>query len=153
MECLIRTPRYEALRREKTVFIVLPTDESESDADAGRAPTQRTRTRDAQGLVNYYEPADEVTDRMWREKLGRFIYDHVVKPDMARQGTRRACCSFVLLYVVITAFFYALQPDRTPTKSTSPISRRTTRSGCRRRATHTTPARIITFMVSHFPAP
>ncbi|KAI0358470.1 hypothetical protein OH77DRAFT_1420860 [Trametes cingulata] len=89
MECIIRTPRYEAVApSNKTVFIVLPTIDSTSDADPGRAPTNTVPTRDAQGLVNYYEPAEQMIERMWREKLGRYLYDHVVKEDMAQQGIR-----------------------------------------------------------------
>ena len=98
MECLIKTPRYEALSTtSKTMFIVLPTDPKTSDADASRAPTQRSPKRNEQGLVNYYEEAEQSVDRMWREKLGRYLYDYVVKDDMARQGIRRACYSVVTL--------------------------------------------------------
>ncbi|KAI0823662.1 hypothetical protein BC628DRAFT_1411431 [Trametes gibbosa] len=89
MECIIRTPRYEALRTaDKTIFIVLPTDPRLSDADAARAPTQLLPTRDEQGLVNYYEKVDETIDRLWREKLGRYLYDHVVKEDLKRLDIR-----------------------------------------------------------------
>ncbi|KAI0645721.1 hypothetical protein C8Q79DRAFT_1111447 [Trametes meyenii] len=87
MACAIRTRHYEALcPNNKTMYIVLTTEESLSDADPDRAPTHRVATRDAQGLVNYYEKAEQAAERLWREKLGRYLYDHVVKSDMARQG-------------------------------------------------------------------
>ncbi|KAH9858696.1 hypothetical protein C2E23DRAFT_799656 [Lenzites betulinus] len=89
MECLIRTPRYEALRTAgNSIFIVLPTDPARSDADSALAPTQRQPTRDEQGLVNYYDSADEPIDRLWRDKLGRFLYDHVVKEELKQRGIR-----------------------------------------------------------------
>ncbi|KAI0374016.1 hypothetical protein BV20DRAFT_936201 [Pilatotrama ljubarskyi] len=89
MDCIIRTPRYEAVApTNKTIFIVLPTTDSTSDADPGRVPANTVPTRDEQGLVNYYEQADQAMERLWREKLGRYLYDHVVKEDMARQGIR-----------------------------------------------------------------
>ncbi|KAI8993001.1 hypothetical protein BD414DRAFT_412392 [Trametes punicea] len=89
MSRVIKTAHYEAVcTTNKTMFIILPTDESYSDADPARAPQRRSRSRDAQGLVNYYEEADQSIERMWREKLGRFLYDHVVKEDMAKQHIR-----------------------------------------------------------------
>ncbi|KAI0630382.1 hypothetical protein C8Q77DRAFT_1137849 [Trametes polyzona] len=87
MERLIRTHHYEALRTtDKTVFIILPTNPRLSDGDAFRVPPNTTRTRDAEGLVNYYEQADDDIERLWREKLGRWLYNHIVKEDMARKG-------------------------------------------------------------------
>lgn len=107
MECLIRTPRYEALRTAgNSIFIVLPTDPALSDADAALAPAQRQPTRDEQGLVNYYDSADEPIDRLWREKLGRFLYDHVVKEELKQRGIRRACFSII--------FPIALTPPPSP---------------------------------------
>ncbi|KAI0329418.1 hypothetical protein GY45DRAFT_1304915 [Cubamyces sp. BRFM 1775] len=90
MECVIRTPHYEAVRRPqtKTLFIVLPTDEAMSDADPERAPTRRLPVRDERGQVNYYEEAEQSIDRLWRERLGKYLYDHVVKDEMARQGVQ-----------------------------------------------------------------
>ena len=96
MECIIRTPHYQAVRRPqtKTLFIVLPTDEAMSDADPDRAPARRVPVRDERGLVNYYEEVEQDIDRLWRERLGKYLYDFVVKNDMARQGIQRTCFSF-----------------------------------------------------------
>ncbi|KAI9062873.1 hypothetical protein FKP32DRAFT_1572731 [Trametes sanguinea] len=87
MNSVLKTPHYEAVyMTKKTMFIVLPTDRTVSDADPDRAPTQRFPIRDEQGLVNYYEEADASMERRWREKLGIYLYNHVVKPEMARRG-------------------------------------------------------------------
>ncbi|CDO77337.1 hypothetical protein BN946_scf184775.g28 [Trametes cinnabarina] len=87
MTSLFKTSYYEAVyATNKTMFIILSTDRRASDADPDRAPTQRFPTRDEQGLVNYYEEADASMERKWREKLGIYLYNYVLKPEMERRG-------------------------------------------------------------------
>lgn len=95
MELVIQRPRYEAslFHNGHTMFIVINGDEN-TDAAPGHQPlqSQRVPNRDANGAVNYYEEADETVERLWREKLGRYLFEHVVKEDMRKQGLPGAFC-------------------------------------------------------------
>ena len=91
METLIRTPRYWAdlHPNKKTVYIIPSQGEEYTDAVLFEPPNRQPH-RDEQGFVNYYEDAVPAKDKFWREKIGRYLWDHVVKEDMRRQGIRGA---------------------------------------------------------------
>ncbi len=87
METLIKTRRYFAdlHPNKKTVYIIPSQDDRCTDAEVFE-PRRRQPHRDAQGLVNFYEDADPAKDKYWREKIGKYLWDHVVKEDMRRKG-------------------------------------------------------------------
>ncbi|RPD68611.1 hypothetical protein L226DRAFT_540516 [Lentinus tigrinus ALCF2SS1-7] len=89
METLIRTPRYWAdlHPNKKTVYIIPSQDEQFTDA-VPFEPPNRQPNRDAQGFVNYYEDAAPEKEKFWREKIGKYLWDHVVKEDMRKKGVR-----------------------------------------------------------------
>ncbi|KAI1794148.1 hypothetical protein LXA43DRAFT_997954 [Ganoderma leucocontextum] len=83
---VIITPLYEAGVDQKTMYISLRDDAT--DAAPELRPLQRVPNRDANGDVNHYEEAGENLDRMWRTKLGRHLYEYVVKEDLEKQDIR-----------------------------------------------------------------
>ncbi|KAI0706818.1 hypothetical protein C8T65DRAFT_223197 [Cerioporus squamosus] len=99
METLIKTRRYTAdlHPNKKTVYIIPSQNDQCTDAEPFE-PRKRQPDRDLQGLVNYYEDADPARDKYWREKIGKYLWDHVVKEDMSRKGIRVAACpdTFIL---------------------------------------------------------
>lgn len=145
----INTPLYEAGLDKKTLYISLKDDAT--DAAPEYRPLQRVPNRDVHGDVNHYEEAGEKSDRMWRTKLGRHVYDHVVQGDLEKQGIQRACLfllfpkhSHDLLAPLSLAQFHILRMS-----SSSRTFPNTTLYGCTRKVMPTFRAQTPTFMVSH----
>ena len=115
MQRVIKTSRYEATLNPsgKTMFIVILNTDVNTDAVLGLGPTpdERLPTRDEDGLVNFFEDADDEADHQWREKLGKFLYDFVVKPDMRQQGIRGT--SFAVFSMCSLLTIIKPLPDRT----------------------------------------
>lgn len=88
---VIRTPLYEAGLDQKTMYIALTDDAT--DAAPELRPLQPVTDGDTND-VDYFEEAGNKLDRLWRTKLGKYLYDCVVKEDLKKEGIRRA---FLLL--------------------------------------------------------
>ncbi|EJF65300.1 hypothetical protein DICSQDRAFT_152531 [Dichomitus squalens LYAD-421 SS1] len=88
LQRIYRTALYEVLLHQKTMFILL--HEDTTDAAPGMQPLQTDPTPDANGEVNYYEEVETGTkiDKLWRSKLGKFLYDTVVKAELAQEGVQ-----------------------------------------------------------------
>ncbi|KAM5531591.1 hypothetical protein V8D89_014760 [Ganoderma adspersum] len=82
---VISTPLYEAGLDQKTMYIALrdrATDAAPELRPLQPAPNGHTND------VDYYEEAGNKLDRLWRTKLGKYLYDFVVKEDLKKEGIR-----------------------------------------------------------------
>ena len=84
---VISTPLYEAGLDQKTMYIALRDDAT--DAAPELRPLQPVNNGDTND-VDYYEEAGNKLNRLWRTKLGKYLYDYVVKEDLKKEGIRRA---------------------------------------------------------------
>lgn len=84
---VISTPLYEAGLDQKTMYIALRDDAT--DAAPELRPLQPVTNGDTND-VDYYEEAGNKLNRLWRTKLGKYLYDYVVKEDLKKEGIRRA---------------------------------------------------------------
>ncbi|OBZ68030.1 hypothetical protein A0H81_11710 [Grifola frondosa] len=85
MTSIIKTDYYEAFDYAgKALGIVLTP--FATDAVPGRDPLRTRSDRDENGMVDYYEEADEKSERFWRMRLGEFLALHVVREDMLKEG-------------------------------------------------------------------
>ncbi|PIL36199.1 hypothetical protein GSI_01860 [Ganoderma sinense ZZ0214-1] len=83
---VITTPLYEAGLHQKTMYIALR--DNATDAASELRPLQPVPSDNAKGDVDFYQEAEDKLDRLWRTKLGRYLYDYVVKEDLKKEGIR-----------------------------------------------------------------
>ncbi len=150
---VISTPLYEAGVDQKTMYIALRDDAT--DAAPELRPLQRVPNRIVNNVVDHYEEAGDDLYRLWRTKLGRHLYEHVVKGDLKKEGIRRA----FLLSLFLRSSSYLLIPVCTPQFRTLQIrlcsltSPNTTPCGYTRKGMPRTRAQMLTSMVSHSALP
>ena len=87
---VLQTPLYDVLLDRRTMYIVL--HENTTDASLELQPLNRDPTPDANGNVNYHVEveAGAKIDKLYRSKLGAYLYEHVVKADLEKEGVQRA---------------------------------------------------------------
>lgn len=69
------------------MFIILSAGpNAQTDASSYNQPSGTSPARDANGRVSYYEEVNDVDERKWRSKLGRWLYEDIVKKELARRG-------------------------------------------------------------------
>ena len=88
MERLLATDLYTVDVYERTMYIVFKREsEDQTDAVPYKLPDQTEPIREADGRVSYYVSADNTkVDRLWRKRLGQWVYEDVVKDELARRG-------------------------------------------------------------------
>ena len=87
MQTILKRPRYQVALHPggKAMFIIIM-GEKTTDGAPGLEPLQRLPIRDGNGEVNYYEEANDSLERLWRQKLGRYLYKHVVMNELREEG-------------------------------------------------------------------
>lgn len=87
MQTILKRPRYQVALHPggKAMFIIIM-GEKTTDGAPGLEPLQRLPIRDGNGEVNYYEEANDSLERLWRQKLGRYLYKHVVMDELRKEG-------------------------------------------------------------------
>ena len=84
---LLSTGSYNVELCEQTMFIILSAGpNAQTDASSCNQPSGTSPARDANGRVSYYEEVNDVDERKWRSKLGRWLYEDIVKKELARRG-------------------------------------------------------------------
>lgn len=73
-----------------------------SDADDSQHPSTDFKT-DTDGSVNYFRAADAKAINDWKEKLGSFAAEHVIRPKLLSEGR---ACTFLILHFQLLLLTY-----------------------------------------------
>ncbi|KAI0930291.1 hypothetical protein AcW1_009025 [Taiwanofungus camphoratus] len=84
---IVKTPFYEAFQHPSNfVGIILST--VATDGDPSSRPLETSRDPDENGLVDYFEEADEKTVTSWKLKLGEGLVREVIRKKVLAKGER-----------------------------------------------------------------
>lgn len=96
MERVLATDLYKADLFGKTMYIILNTD-SNDQTDAIQRQPDLTVPINESGRVGYYQSAtDTAVERHWRKKLGKWLYQDILKEEMARRGIGKSLSDLLL---------------------------------------------------------
>lgn len=99
MELLLKTRHYEAYRyRHSILAISLAEDATDYRPGPSRLPKSTVPDRDENGIVDYYADASEHTMSSWKQNLGEYLWQHIVRKDFREAGVE--CTSLPLSFLL-----------------------------------------------------
>jgi len=88
---LVSTPYYSAVQlpgQSNRVFVRFSQNGATTDATAARYPSTERKELDKDGGINCYQIADDKAIQEWKQELGEFVAEHVVKPAVLARGQK-----------------------------------------------------------------
>ena len=86
----------------KTMWIILNhrgDPDIVTDASEHQRPDPTERVQNADGRISFYENMDNSDqDRLWRNKLGKWLYLDVIKGELAQRNIRRCSLSLYMFH-------------------------------------------------------